>query len=185
MFEFTNNNLIASSIPNGLEQFTIFKRFDSFRINRCFRIENYNGLKIIEVKTFNEFAIHSEGRSMDREVNSIHIFAMFNLNWDSKGFYLKPETLTDKIIDSIIHQDIDFASNKKFSSKFRIIGNDKNLLKEKISNDFMNYTTQLEYLEMEVIKQKGIMCISELPVSKKLIFKTIEVGKKIIEILNK
>lgn len=184
LFEEFNNELQASSKPSRLDEYILFNRYDSIRVIRCFNIKSNKNIKIIEVEAENEFAIHSKGRALDREVSSRYVFAFFNLSWQSKGFYLSPEKLSDKIVDLFIRQDIDFSINKKFSNKYRLIGNDKKLLQENFSSDFMNYVTELDYLEIEDIKQRCILCISRFPITNKIISKTIDVGKKVYTLLN-
>jgi len=185
MFKEFFDELIQTSKPIGLGKFTFFNRYDSINVVDSFKVKSDERLRILEVKAFNEFAIHSSGRLMDRDVRSIHIVATFQINQDTGGFYLSPDTFVDKIMDLFLNQDVDFDNNKLFNNKYKVLANDADRVKDSLSDDFLDYASKLDYLELEVIGQRVVFCISRNPSTKLILKETINVGLALNVLLNK
>lgn len=185
MYKDYSKILVSTSNLKGLERFTIFNTYDSFKLLNTFKLKDFRGLKVMIIETFNYFPIHSSGKSMDTKITSNYIFGSFLLNWDTEGIYLSPEKFTDKILDFFIDQDIDFDSQKKFNEKFRLLANNVELIKSNLPEDFITYVSELGYLQLEVINQRVVFSISPSYASKFILKETLEVGKNLIKLLNK
>ena len=177
-------NLIEKSKPVDLSAYCLFNNYDRFKISNYYGIDKNKNCDILVINTTNEFAIHSKGKAMDNEVESNHVFGSFTLKDSCGNLYLRREKIEDKIADIFDRADIDFKENKQFSKKYHLVGNKENLIREKFSSDLLERISKIENLELEVVNNRCVFCISRLPKSKELENTTVEVCLQLERLFN-
>jgi hypothetical protein len=64
---------------------------------------------------------------------------LFEMNYNFPFFFLRRERFSDKLAAIVGHDDIDFSSNKKFSSKFYVKAADPKFAEDLMSSEMMDF----------------------------------------------
>lgn len=79
-----------------------------------------------------------------------YVYGYFRLQAKYPPTYIQPETIREKIADLILKLDVDFADNKKFSRKFRVLTSDKDQLQRLLQYKELDQLVLFPEMELEL-----------------------------------
>lgn len=149
-------NLVESKFKVKPISKSILKDFYIFSSNKN-ALLLYTWTIQIEQQSFNinlvqyDFNYHKGSRNhlSVRTDRSFYFFGQFPLQVDLGLCFIKPETFRDKINELFIKTEIDFVKYPKFSSKYYVIGDDKQKLETNLSSSFFQFMETMEDIHIE------------------------------------
>ena len=127
----------TGDIDFHLEQFEIFRHCYVISVRNSYVIkqENNNDCYVLFVETHFK---SKNGKGMVVEHQECQTWALAYLKRDFGRVKIRPETLTDKIIELVHPVELDFAEDKPFSDTFYVLVNDHQKAVSAIDRNFRN-----------------------------------------------
>ncbi len=123
-----------------LTQLDDFRLFGSGYKRQIFNIvRRQAGLMEYDINIF-DYQYTPYGTSKDRTVYQT-VFYVQSGNLGLPALHLEPETLVHKLGELVGFHDIDFVRFPKFSSQYRLTGEDEEYIRHHFTDDLLNYFT--------------------------------------------
>lgn len=144
-FEITETDNSLANL-NFLNNFYLFNSQQQPRVTNSWIVnQNNNSFQICCVEIDSTLKV---GRSSATQTHKF-LYGLVNSRKDFGASLLTKETLVDKAADLFLKIDIDFNTNKKFSSQYRCLSNDSNKFTNAMSDRLMNYLVTVNHVELE------------------------------------
>ena len=122
----------------------------------------------VEIKVFDYRYKEAKGLFKRRRRTTI---VLLEMNYSLPFFYLRREKFTDKLAALVGHDDIDFASNKKFSSKFYVKAAERKFAEDLMTSEMMDFVmvrAEKERINIEMSRSLMAFHIQAVAGAKKL-----------------
>lgn len=127
---------LTGRIDFHLENFEVFKHYDDIIVRDSYAIKQANNDCYI---LFLEVTYRVEGGRVGCHYRrDYQVWALSYLKKDFGRIKIRPETLTDKILELIHPVELDFADDKAFSDTFYVLVNDRQKAEAAMDRKFRN-----------------------------------------------
>lgn len=147
-----------------LAAFDLAKEFNAFSIKNIFRIPGPRADHYVLIVYAADVASGS---------NRIHInakciaFAFTELGKQAGHVLIRPESLSDKIVDLFTKRDLDFDSHPEFSRKYYLTTSNKALTNRMLSCEFLDRINHFKKIFLEIYDKRLLMTYkTEMPADK-------------------
>jgi hypothetical protein len=138
----TLENDLVEAYNNKLSSTRLLEDYSTIGIKNVFKIQ-------LEKDVFYILSIYLANYS-EKIAPRVLIFGLSYPKTETGNLFIRPETLLDKIGDIFNRKDIDFEEHKGFSNKYCLFADDKALVKQTLSKEFLNEVYKLDKIHIEV-----------------------------------
>lgn len=136
-FQEIDNCVFISDFLNDIKKQNQLK---NIYIDKIYQSKNCLNLYycITIINSISSVMINSAGERDEYENNEIILFGFIRNPEINCKILIKPESISDKIMDLFIRKDIDFDTHEQLSDKYFITSNNKSLAKKFLNSDILN-----------------------------------------------
>lgn len=149
---------LTGFIDFHLEDFEAFRHYDEISVRDSYVIKNtFSDCYILLVDTYQKARFTKGAGFADHR--GYQVWALAYLKKDFGRVMIRPETLTDKIIELIHPIELDFEEDKAFSDTFYVLVNDRQKAAMAIDRSFRNVVMDVREQDfvIEVINHRLII----------------------------
>jgi hypothetical protein len=139
---------------NTLIDFELLKGSDNIDLLNVYKLKSSaQNVYLINTNAFYSWFGTKGGKHTRNDFCLIGYFETKNL---LEHILIRPETIGDKVADFFTKAEIDFDSNPKFSRKYYMLSDNKELTKKNISSSFLSVIEDQDDLHVEINNNKAI-----------------------------
>jgi hypothetical protein len=162
-----------------LSNFFMFNSLQDANVTESLKA-NILPVKILTVHYFSQYKT-PKSRNAGHD---FYFMALMQLNKKVPHTMIYPETLSEKIADIFVRNELDFKDHKKFSRKFYTLSKDKEKLFDLLNSKPLNELVKYNNLEIEINDDRCLFRHSRKPVSKKEAMAICDLVKDVHRILH-
>lgn len=150
--ELCNSNLLYfESILNSCH---FLKNYNHWYLTNSFKLKNNKqNAHILHVKTI---SLYNSPKSGEHAIVDNYLFGYFEAEKALGHVFVRPETIEDKINEFFTKTEIDFESNPKFSKKYFMLSDNRELTENNVNHKFLSVIEDHNGLHIEIKNNKII-----------------------------
>jgi len=178
---------IVSTGKKSIKDFISYSSNSDSKVLKTWKISKTNNSFILYLISYTHYFQHIDytkgNTGQMASETSKYFFGYLEINKDYGNTLIRPETLKDKVLELLNPIEIDIKEYKKFSRKYYMTSDNKDLLLRTIDENLVKYFETINNLTIEFSHDK---CLFRLPksVNVKEALMLCEIGLNLDSILN-